>query len=172
MHRFSIAALRLAIIGAFLVGLFGQIVVAPNAVTEAMFGLIEGSYNDVHPYIVAYTTVAILGVLCVQVALVALWQLLSMIKGDAIFSLRAFRWLDTIIGAALGATLLAFGVALHLTIDVVPYNDRDANMDVLSVWGSAIICVGIGLAFAMLMTIMRGLLRKATDLQTEMAEVV
>jgi hypothetical protein len=171
MHRFFIAVLRFGIASAFLAGLFGQIVVAPNAVTEAMSMYIEGSYSEIRPYIVAYTAVAILGVVCVQVALVALWMLLSMVERDAIFSLRAFRWLDAIIGAALGETLLALGVALHLTFDVVPYN-RQYSMDVLSAWGGAIICVGIGLAFAMLMAIMRGLLRKATDLQTEMAEVV
>jgi uncharacterized membrane protein YjdF len=120
---------------------------------------------------VAYTTVAVLGVACIQVALIALWQLLAMIKSGAIFSLKAFRWLDTIIGAALGATAIAFGVAMHLTFGVIPYSE-DQSMDALGAWGGSIICVGVGLAFAMLMVIMRGLLRKATDLEAEMAEVV
>jgi hypothetical protein len=171
MNRFSIAALRLAIVFAFLCGLFGQIMVAPNVVIELVFTYFDGSYNELHPYVVAYTTIAILGIACIQVGFVALWQLLAMISSGAIFSLKAFRWLDTIIGAALGATVLAFGVAMHFTFGVIPYSE-DQDMAALSAWGGSIVCVGVGLAFAMLMTIMRGLLRKATDLESEMAEVV
>ena len=171
MNRFSIVLLQLAIAAAFLAGIFGQIVVAPGAVREAMAQAIEGSYAETRPYVLAYTAVAVLGIVCVQVALFALWRLLAMIKSGAIFSLDAFRWLDTIIGAALGATVLAFGVFLHLTFGAMPFTS-DASMDALSLWGGAIVCVGVGLAFATLMVIMRGLLRKATDLETEMAEVV
>ncbi|MDA1362307.1 DUF2975 domain-containing protein [Glycomyces luteolus] len=171
MNKFFTLMLRLALAAAFLVGLFGQVVVVPNAVLEAVTDSFWGSYNELHPYVVAYTVVAILGIACVQVALFALWRLLSMIQNGAIFSDRAFRWLDTIIGAALGATLLAFGVTVHLTFDVVPYS-REDTMSALSVWGGAIICVGLGLSFAMLMVIMRGLLRKATELKSEMAEVI
>jgi hypothetical protein len=171
MNRFSIALLQFAIAAAFAVGLFGQIVVAPGAIKEGMAQVIEGSAVEMRPYIVAYTVIAVLGIACVQVALFALWRLLAMIKSGAIFSLDAFRWLDTIIGAALGATALAFGVFLHLTFGAMPF-EQDSSMDALGLWGGAIACVGVGLAFATLMVIMRGLLRKATDLQTEMAEVV
>lgn len=171
MNRFSIALLQLAIAAAFLAGIFGQIVVAPGAVEEGMAQAIEGSYVETRPYIVAYTAVAILGIACVQVALFALWRLLAMVKAGAIFSLKAFRWLDAIIGAALGASALAFGVALHLTFGSMPFA-RDYSMDALSLWGGSIVCVGVGLAFATFMVVMRGLLRKATDLESEMAEVV
>ncbi|MEV3938535.1 DUF2975 domain-containing protein [Glycomyces sp. NPDC049804] len=171
MNRFSIAMLRLAVIAAFLGGLFGQIVVAPNVVSEGVYSAFYGDYNELRPYVIAYTTVAILGIACVQVGLFALWRLLAMISSGAIFSLKAFRWLDAIIGASLGATVLAFGMALHLTFDVVPFS-RENTMEALSMLGGSVVGVGVGLAFALLMTIMRGLLRKATDLETEMAEVV
>jgi hypothetical protein len=171
MNRFSIAMLRVAVIAAFLGGLFGQIMVVPNAVADGVFTYYHGSYNELHPYVIAYTTVAILGIACIQIGLFAMWQLLAMISSGAIFSLKAFRWLDTIIGASLGATVLAFGMTLHLTFNVVPFS-RESTMDALSALGGSIVCVGVGLAFAMLMTIMRGLLRKATDLEAEMAEVV
>ncbi|MEV5547541.1 hypothetical protein AB0L35_15660 [Streptomyces sp. NPDC052309] len=36
----------------------------------------------------------------------------------------------------------------------------------------ALACTGVGAAFAMRVVVMRGLLRKATDLRTEMAAVV
>jgi hypothetical protein len=171
MNRFSIAMLRFAVIVVFLGGLFGQIMVVPNVVSDGVFTYYYGSYNELHPYVIAYTTVAILGIACIQIGLFAMWQLLAMISSGAIFSIKAFRWLDAIIGASLGATVLAFGMTLHLTFNVVPFS-RESTMDALSALGGSIVCVGAGLVFAMLMTIMRGLLRKATDLEAEMAEVV
>lgn len=46
------------------------------------------------------------------------------------------------------------------------------GMDVTSASFAAVACVGVGASFAMLVVILRSLLRKATDLQTEIAEVV
>lgn len=45
-------------------------------------------------------------------------------------------------------------------------------MDVEAALGAAAASAAVGAAFAMLVVIMRGLLRKATRLQTEMAQVV
>ena len=45
-------------------------------------------------------------------------------------------------------------------------------MEIIGASAAAMASVGVGAAFAMLMVIMRSLLRKATDLQTEMAGVV
>ncbi|MFK8850620.1 hypothetical protein [Streptomyces sp. Ac-502] len=45
-------------------------------------------------------------------------------------------------------------------------------MDVVGALAAATVAVGVGAAFAMLVVVLRSLLRKATDLQSEMAEVV
>ncbi|MFH8347839.1 DUF2975 domain-containing protein [Streptomyces sp. NPDC018045] len=165
MHRHFIAILRAGIAAAILMGLFGQVVVIPTTAADEV-----DSFPPYAPFAVPYVVVAIAGVACVQVALVAVWKLLTMVERDAIFTPRAFRWVDTIIGASVVATLLAAGVAGHLAVAEIP--SPDDGMDVVSALAAALVGVGVGAAFAMLVVIMRTLLRKATDLQTEMAEVV
>ncbi|WP_030896404.1 DUF2975 domain-containing protein [Streptomyces sp. NRRL F-5053] len=165
MHRVLTAVLRAGIAAALAVGLFGQIVVIPTTAADE-----ADVFPPYAPYVVPYATVAILGVLCVQVALVAVWQLLAMVERDALFSPRAFRWVDTVIGAAAVATLLALGVSGHLAVAEIP--SPDDGMDVVGALVAASGCAVVGAAFVMLTLVMRGLLRKATDLETEMAQVV
>ncbi|MEU4983012.1 DUF2975 domain-containing protein [Streptomyces sp. NPDC021969] len=165
MHRLFIAALRAAVAAAVLLGLFGQIVVIPTTASDE-----ADRFPPYEPFAVPYATVAILGVACVQVLLAAVWMLLGMVERDAVFSRRAFRWVDTVIGATVVATLLAFGVAVHLAVAEIP--SPDDGMQVLGALGAAVACVGVGAAFAMLVVVMRGLLGKATALRSELAEVV
>jgi hypothetical protein len=165
MHRLFIAALRAGIAAAILFGLFGQIVVIPTTAADEV-----DRFPPYAPFATPYVTVAIVGVVCVQVALVAVWMLLAMVRRGAIFSTLAFRWVDIVIGSSVVATLLAIGVAGHLFVADIP--SPDDGMEELSALGAAIISVGVGAAFAMLTVIMRSLLRKATDLQTEIAAVV
>ncbi|WP_333757941.1 DUF2975 domain-containing protein [Streptomyces sp. ISBFB 2968] len=166
MHRVLIAALRAGIAAAVLLGLFGQIVVIPTTASDE-----ADRFPPYEPFAVPYATVAILGVACVQVVLCAVWMLLDMVERDAVFSRRAFRWVDTVIGATVVATLLAFGVAVHLAVAEIPSPDDD-GMQVLGALGAAVACVGVGAALAMLVVVMRGLLGKATALRSELAEVV
>ncbi|MFD5279377.1 DUF2975 domain-containing protein [Streptomyces rubrogriseus] len=165
MHRLFIAALRAAAAAGVLLGLFGQIVVIPTTASDE-----ADRFPPYEPFAVPYATVAILGVACVQVALAAVWVLLGMVERDAVFSRRAFRWVDTVIGATVVATLLAFGVAVHLAVAEIPTSDD--GMQTLGALGAAVACVGAGAAFAMLVVVMRGLLGKATALRGELARVV
>ncbi|TDC74230.1 DUF2975 domain-containing protein [Streptomyces hainanensis] len=165
MHKYFIALLRAGIVIAVLAGVFGQLVVIPAAAADEV-----DRFPPYAPFQAAYVTVAIVGVACVQIALVAVWMLLAMVDRDAIFTSGAFRWVDVIIGAAGVATLLAFGVAGHLSLAEIP--EPDGSMEVLSALAGATACVGLGAAFLMLVVVMRTLLRKATDLQAEIAEVV
>jgi hypothetical protein len=159
MSKFFTVVLRAGIAGAILLGLFGQVLVIPNSGMEELNRILT-------PFAHLYATVGILGIACVQVAMVAVWMLLAMIERDAIFTLKAFRWIDIVIGASIAATLLAAGVAVHLLFTDIP------EMTVLGMWLASVAAAGVGACFAMLMVIMRGLLRKATDLEAEMAEVV
>ncbi|MGA4948169.1 DUF2975 domain-containing protein [Streptomyces lydicamycinicus] len=165
MHRFYIAALRVGIAAVILLGLFGQIVVLPTTAADEV-----DRFPPYAPFAAPYVTVAIAGIACVQVALVAVWMLLTMVERDAIFTPRAFRWVDTIIGCSLVATLLAIGVTGHLALTDIP--SPSDGMEVLGALAAATASVGVGAAFAMLIVIMRSLLHKATELQTEIAEVV
>ncbi|MGH3379941.1 MAG: DUF2975 domain-containing protein [Actinoallomurus sp.] len=157
--------LQLGIIAVFLAGLFGQIVVLPTTASDEV-----AQFPPYEPYAVPYVTVAIIGVICVQIALVAMWMLLGLVRHDALFSPRAFRWVDLIIGCSAACTVLAAGVTVHLLVADIP--SPSDGMELIGAFGAAALGTGAGVAFIMLMVIMRGLLRKATQLQTEMAEVV
>ncbi|MFC4502625.1 MULTISPECIES: DUF2975 domain-containing protein [Streptomyces] len=165
MNSLFIAMLRVGIAGAILLGLFGQIIVIPTTAADEV-----DLFPPYAPFAAPYVTVAIIGVACVQVVLGAMWMLLTMVERDAIFTPRAFRWVDTIIGASLVATLLAVGVTGHLALAEIP-SPGDGD-DVIGALGATIVATAVGASFAMLVAIMRGLLQKATSLQTEMAEVV
>lgn len=161
MHKRFTIILRAAIAAALLVSLFGQILVIPNSGMEEL-----RRYFPEGATATTYAVLGILGVVCVQVSMGAVWMLLGMVERDAIFTSKAFRWIDLIIGAAGAATLLAFGTAVHLMFAPM------SEMDFLGLWLPTVACTGAGVCFILLMAVMRGLLRKATDLETEMAEVV
>ncbi|MFK0118008.1 DUF2975 domain-containing protein [Streptomyces sp. NPDC090994] len=165
MSRFLITVLRVGIAASIMLGLFGQIVVIPTTAADEV-----DRFPAYAPFAAPYAAVAIAGVACVQVVLAAMWMLLDMVERDVIFTERAFRWVDIIIGTAVVATLLALGITGHLLLADIP--SPDDGMEIESVLAAATVCVAGGAAFAMLMVIMRGLLRKATVLRAEMAEVV
>ncbi|WP_436735733.1 DUF2975 domain-containing protein [Streptomyces sp. BBFR102] len=165
MHPFLTTALRAAIVVVLAVGLFGQIVVIPTTAAD------EADRFPAHaPFALPYAVLAVLGVACVQVALIAVWRLLGMARHGALFAPRAFRWVDVVIGSSVVATLLAAGVAAHLAVAEIP--SANGGMDVESALMAAATAAAAGAAFAMLTVIMRSLLRKATELQTEMAGVI
>ncbi|GLU47079.1 DUF2975 domain-containing protein [Nocardiopsis ansamitocini] len=164
MDRYFVFALRAAIALAILIGFFGQLVVIPGTAAGEV-----DRFPPYAPFAVPYMTVAIIGVACIQLALLAVWILLDMLRRDALFTSQAFRWVDVIIGSTVVATLLAVGVTVHLLVFGVPMPDA---MEAISALGVAVVAAGVGASFAMLLVLMRGLLRKATDLQTEIAEVV
>ena len=93
-----------------------------------------------------------------------------MARHGAIFAPRAFRWVDVVIGSSAVATALAIGAASHLAVAEIP--SPDDGMEITGALAAAITAAGIGASFAMLTVIMRSLLRKATALQAEMAEVI
>ncbi|MER5884524.1 DUF2975 domain-containing protein [Streptomyces sp. NPDC001941] len=158
MQRLSLLVLRAGIVAAVLLGLFGQIVVIPTTAADEV-----DRFPPYAPLAVPYVTVAILGVACVQVALGALWMLLSLVERGTVFSSRALRWVDLIIGASVAATLLTLGVAGHLALASVP--SPGDGMEVLGALGLALAGVGAGAGLALLLVIGRGLLRRAADLQ-------
>jgi hypothetical protein len=101
---------------------------------------------------------------CAQVALVAVWMLLGKVRRGAIFSESSYLWVNAIIGAALLATALVAAFEFHL-LGIV-----DAGEPPLGILLSGMVVAGA--AFTLVLVVMRGLLRQATQLQTELAEVV
>ncbi len=165
MHSLLVGILRIGIAAAVLFGLFAQAVIIPTTAADEV-----DLFAPYEPYALPYVIASILGVACVQVALGAIWMLLAKVERDAIFTRSAFRWVDTIIGAAVVATLIALGAAVHLTLDTIP--SPDDGMAVEGALLAALACAAVGAAFSMLMVIMRTLLGKAMDMRTELAEVI
>ncbi|MFJ8847179.1 DUF2975 domain-containing protein [Streptomyces cyaneofuscatus] len=165
MHSLLVGILRIGIAAAVLFGLFAQAVIIPTTAADEV-----DLFPPYEPYALPYVIASFLGVACVQVALGAIWMLLAKVERDAIFTRSAFRWVDLIIGAAVVATLIALGAAVHLTLDTIP--SPDDGMAVEGALLAALACVVVGAAFSMLMVIMRTLLGKAMDMRTELAEVI
>jgi hypothetical protein len=164
MNRFLSIALRAGIGALVLVGLFGQIIVVPEVVADFGRSLPYG------PYTALFVAIGIAGIACVQVAMGAVWMLLAMVDRDAIFTSRAYRWINTIIGASVAAALLSLAAGVNISVAFA--GGGSDNFRVIAVWLAALAGIAVGTCFAMLMVVMRGLLRKAADLETEMAEVV
>ena len=109
-----------------------------------------------------YGTGVIVAVASMQVAMVAVWVLLSMVRRDDIFDPRAFRWVSVITAAGPAAALPLAAVCMH-------FGEVDDAPGLILIGGGIALA---GAAFTLLMLVMRGLLRKATMLRSELAEVV
>lgn len=108
--------------------------------------------------------VVILVIVAAQAVLVAIWRLLGLVEGDRVFSPAAFGWVDLIIAAAAVGCVLVLGTNGYLTFGV------RANPPAIMLMLAA---VGTGLgAFALLMAVMKGLLRQAAGMRHELSEVI
>lgn len=122
------------------------------------------SIPEVEYLVVPYSVAAILFIGCGQVALLAVWRLVSRVDSGVIFTRRAVRWVDVITACAALATVLSTGVLIHM-LGFVP-GGGGPMIYYLAV------TIAAGLAFALLMVVMRGLLESAIADRTELDEVI
>ncbi|KQS98641.1 DUF2975 domain-containing protein [Cellulomonas sp. Leaf395] len=152
MGRLAILALR-AVIALMFAGL---LVVQGMIIPAIGRDIDDGGAEFAHlrwPIVI----VLFLGVLAVQVALVCIWQLLTMVRRDTVFSAAAFRYVDVIIGSAVAMTLLA----MVLSFLLAPGEAVAPGIVLLIVIG------GMGTAgIALLVLVLRVLLAKAVALDT------
>ena len=114
--------------------------------------------------VVPYSVAAILFIACGQVALLVVWRLLSMVGGGVIFTRSALRWVDVIIACGVVATALSAVVWIHM-LGFVPGGGGPMGLYLVAV-------VVAGLAFVLLMVVMRGLLESAIADRAELDEVI
>lgn len=104
-----------------------------------------------------YAVAGILGVACVEAAMVPLWNLLTLVDRLDVFSGRAVRWVDAIIACAAVEAAPVLFVTLYGGLAHAEYRDpaSGAYVDV------ALGAVGLLLlaAFVLLMLVMRSLLK-------------
>ncbi|WP_372967455.1 DUF2975 domain-containing protein [Microbacterium sp.] len=106
---------------------------------------------------------AVLFIALIQVTLVCIWFLLSLVQADRIFRVEAFRYVDIILGALVAAGI----VILASYVVIVASRAVSLSLTLLAVLG-----VVVSAALALLVVVLRGLLRKALELEQDLSEVV
>ena len=158
MNKLASRLLRVALV----VPLLGTVLVQ---IGLPMLASEEGRiFPEVAYLVVPYSVAAILFIGCGQVALLAVWRLLSLVDRGVIFTRRAVRWVDAITACAAVATVLSAGVMIHM-LGFVP----GGGGPMVYYLGA---CVAGGLAFVLLMVVMRSLLESAIADRTELDEVI
>lgn len=158
MHRLARQLLRVALVVLLLGSVLAQVLLP-------VFGSEEGRiFPELAYLVVPYSVAGILAIACGQLALLAVWRLLSLVNSGVIFTRRALGWVDVITACAAVATILSAGVLIHLLFFV-----RVGGPGVLL--GLAATLAG-GLAFVLLMIVMRGLLQSAIADRSELDEVI
>lgn len=108
------------------------------------------------------TAVSIYWVVCIQVVVVATWKLLSLVESDRIFTEASLVWVDVILGAIAAAWAM-----LVVVLVLVGVGADDPGLPLLLFLVVVVVTVA-----ALLMVVMRALLRQATSLRSEMDTVV
>lgn len=107
-----------------------------------------------------YAVAGILGVACVEAAMVPLWNLLTLVDRLDVFSGRAVRWVDAIIACAAVEAALVLFVTLYGGLAHAEYRDPASGAYVDVVLGAVGLLLGaVGLlllaAFVLLMLVVR-----------------
>jgi hypothetical protein len=158
MNRLARQLLRIALVVLLLGSLLAQVLLPVFASQQGEF------FPELTDLVVPYSVAGILVIACSQVALLAVWRLLSLVNSGVIFTSRALRWVNVITACAAAATVLSAGVMIHLLVFV-----GVGGPGVLL--GVAATLAG-GLSFVLLMVVMRGLLDAAIADRTELDEVI
>lgn len=154
MSRVAILTLRIVLV----LSLAGSLLV--------QFGILPLIWADLAQaavgWRIALVAILALWVLCLQVVAVCIWRLVSMAAVDAVFSAAAFRFVDVVIGAiAVAAALTACVAAILVPGGIAPGV-------VGLIFGAAVATGGV----ALVVVVMRSLLRKAVEMRAELDEVV
>lgn len=121
-------------------------------------------FPEVAYLVVPYSVAALLFIVCGQVALLVVWRLLSLVDDGVFFAVGTVRWVDAILACAAVATILAAGVLVHV-LGFVPGGGGPAIYYLAA-------CVVAGLAFVLMVVVMRGLLLSAVADRTELDGVI
>ncbi|PQZ97543.1 hypothetical protein CQ017_12280 [Arthrobacter sp. MYb224] len=159
MNKLPVALLRAFLILIFLGGLLWQAWVVPTLAAQN-----AALFPEVAFLATPYTVVVIVAIACLQVSMAAIWKLLTMVERRTIFTLRAFGWVNTIIASIAVATFLALSLGVHL-LGGVGAGGPGVALAIAAL-------TACGSAFVLLMLVMKGLLRRATNLADGMAELV
>jgi hypothetical protein len=158
MDRISIKLLRVALVVLLLGSVLAQVLLPVFGSEEAAI------FPELAYLVVPYSVAGILVIACGQVALLVVWRLLSLVSDGVIFTHRALRWVDVITICAAVATVLSAGALIHLLAVV-----GAGGPGIVLMLAATVAC---GVAFVLLMVVMRGLLELAIANRAELDEVI
>ena len=162
MGRLTIHALRIVLAAGLAGSLFVQVVMVPLLAID----LDEAPSGVRIPVIV----IVLLGIVTIQVTMGCVWRLLTMVRRGTVFSHAAFRYVDVVIGAAVVASVLTFGLGVTLAP-----GEAVAPGVVLLIGGAAVLVAGVALVVLVLrMLLAQAVARdaEANHLQVELDGVV
>lgn len=157
-HRVVVNVLRLLLIGAVLVIAVVQAVFLPWLSGEMARDLPAEAHMR-WPIL----ALAVLGLLCVQIAIVCTLRLLGFTQDGRVFTPGAFRWVDGLIAAFIGASLVCLATIIYQSQTVA-----GPPLWMLALFGGVL----TGVALALLTWTMRALLAQAITLHRDMEMVI
>ena len=158
MNHASTLLLRMLLVTTIALLLVAQVIALPATAAQWASRFPELAWLRV-PGIV----IAIAFIVCVQIVLVCLWRMLGFIRNDGPFSARSLSYITVIIAAIVIADLLIVAALVLLAVG----NAANPSVLLLGCFG-----VVVGAALALLVGVLRELLRKALELQHDLSEVV
>lgn len=156
MPKWLVTALRIILVCGLVGSLFVQVWMVPLVAVDLEEAAAPGTIRLWLPVIL------VLGIATIQLTMVCVWRLLGMAARGTVFTPRALRWVDVIIGAVVAAALLLFALGALLAPTEVP-----PGM-VLLIGGAG----GLVLGVALLVGVLRVLLVQAAGLRHELDEVI
>lgn len=170
-HPVAIGALKVLIVLFEAICVFGQYAVF------ALSAYVVEQVPETAPALWPYRIAGVLGILCFEVALAAVWPLLTLTRNRDIFSGRAIRWTDLIIGCACAEGVLVLFVLVFSNINreyVNPVTHETVPAALASPPFVLALLVALLLiaAFVLLMLVMRSLLTQAIAQRRELEAVI
>jgi hypothetical protein len=111
---------------------------------------------------------SILGAVALQIVIVCVWRLLTLVRSDRIFSEQSFRWVD-VIAWTIGLAWVVLGVVSVFLVSVLYLTPqlRDPGLPILLVGATL-----IGAVVALVVLVLRALLRQAAAQRAELEQVI
>jgi hypothetical protein len=163
MGKLTVRALRVVLVMVLAGTLFIQV--------SMVWTLVSGKDpEDGSLPLTALRLITIVGMVSVQVAVVCVWQLVTMVRRGTVFSHAAFRYVDVMIGAIVSAALVWFAVTA-----VNAPGQRDDPGVTLIMGGVGVAILGVALIVLVLrMLLTQAVARdaEAAHMQAELDEVI
>ena len=158
MSRLSTILLRIILVVVLLGTLLVQVLLVFQANATGQ------QYPEVEYLVVPYAAASVGAVALMQIALCAVWRLLSMVAGAGVFTAPALKWVNVVITCAAAISALSLLVFVHWIVIA-----QIGGPGMFLLLGA---CVVLGSALTLFLIVMRDLLRTAINDRSELAQVI